>query len=453
MKKYVFVCLTIAMLLWGTSPISATEPVEELSTGLMEPEVVDVLDTETEDVEVIDRETSEQPAQAVECQWDKYRNYYYYNLLDDDLRAVWDSLDEMCTAYYAEGKSVENFYENSAGDSCGRTEWVSLPKPMNAQDLRNFWRVYIYSNPQYYFLSNSYVRSYSSEQTGNETEYNKIALGVYMSFWDEGDRQAATEQVQQQLAAWQSEIDACASDEEKLQKIQDIICAKVTYNYVAAEGNVEEENSFSQSPYSVICGESTVCAGYADTFYMLCNAAGMDAISVTSSNHQWNKVRVNNTWYNFDLTWDDNYTESWEQPVYLYHGRSDAQYDTDIGSGTQTNIDSHQEEAYWESYIPLCTQDSNPQYPYSEPGVFAVSSEQSATPDIEISYDEAQIQVSVTCDSAGATVYYTLDGTMPSAADTKSYKYEDVLVVEPDTQIKAIAVCDGLFDHSFTLTP
>ncbi len=436
MKKNLFLLLTIILFIVSPQAVSAVEP----GTGLMEPQVYDLPESEMSNV--AERVTAVQSGQTTESEWDKYTNYYYYNQLDDSRKAAWDSLRAICETYASGAKDVPYYYTNqSTGDVMGYIEMVTLSEPLTEDELREFWCMFIYSNPQYYFLSNSYLRSGASGDT-----YSKLALVVYEAFWDGDDRATSTAAVKSRLATWQAEIDACATDETKIQMIQDIICAKVTYYHEAAAGGVDEDESFSQSPYSVICLDKTVCAGYADTFSMLCNASGIDAVSVTSEGHQWNKVRVNDSWYNFDVTWDDTNTDAAGRPVYMYYGRSDAMYDVDLGYNDEAAISYHQEEAYWEPYLPICSLDATPNASYSVPGTFATGVETVRTPEIGVSYEGEGITVSLSTATAGAKIYYTVDGTNPSVADTKTLIYGSSFEVEPDTQVKAIAVLDTYTD-------
>ena len=75
-----------------------------------------------------------------------------------------------------------------------------------------------------------------------------------------------------------------------------------------------------------------VCDGYAETFQYLMHRAGVDCVMVYGSttakanaeegqsDHSWNKVKVNGTWYNMDVCWADT---GWP---YTYDLRSDDYY-------------------------------------------------------------------------------------------------------------------------------
>ena len=59
-------------------------------------------------------------------------------------------------------------------------------------------------------------------------------------------------------------------------------------------------------------------------------------------------------------------------------------------------------------------------------------------------YTEAQ-SVTISCETTGATIYYTTDGTNPSASSTA---YSGAITVGDTTTIKAIALKDGMTDSS-----
>lgn len=61
-----------------------------------------------------------------------------------------------------------------------------------------------------------------------------------------------------------------------------------------------------------------VCDGYAMAFDLLCYLSGIECIRVTGwakESHAWNKVKVDGSWYNVDVTWDDPVSS---RPMLIY---------------------------------------------------------------------------------------------------------------------------------------
>ena len=102
------------------------------------------------------------------------------------------------------------------------------------------------------------------------------------------------------------------------------------------------------------------------------------------------------------------------------------------------------ESYYLDSSIEEITQNSNGTISFKFVGISNV-----ATPTFSPKagrYAEAQT-VTISCETAGATIYYTLDGTTPT---TSSTRYTQPLTISETTTVKAIAVSDG--EESATAT-
>ena len=99
---------------------------------------------------------------------------------------------------------------------------------------------------------------------------------------------------------------------QKALAIHNYLCENVTYdrkNY--------ENNTIPAESYSVIGAlkkKTAVCNGYALSFELLCETAGIECEYVSGTsicragswvNHAWNQVKIDDTWYNVDVTWDD----------------------------------------------------------------------------------------------------------------------------------------------------
>ena len=108
---------------------------------------------------------------------------------------------------------------------------------------------------------------------------------------------------------------------EKLSKIHDYIALNVIYDSALLQ--LSEDPQYSYSDLSGFRGFNlegalldgkAVCDGITKAFMLLARMEGIECIRVTGKNadnvgHAWNKVKIENTWYNIDVTGDDILTE------------------------------------------------------------------------------------------------------------------------------------------------
>lgn len=375
--------------------------------------------------------------------WDKYSTNYYYNQLSEAGKKVWDDMDAICREYLTTSCNAE-LIRCKDGTQQNSTKYVKTCA-LSADDLIEVMYLFRLSNPQYYFLN---TNSYGA----TDGFYTIFAFGIYKAFANGTNRASATAQVEDQIQKWErdSDLESCSTPEAKVIEIHNLICDKVTYNHeVVNQGLTKdvEEIWFTQSCYSVLAMNTTVCAGYAQAFQLMCNGQGIDAISVTSSDHQWNKVRLNDSWYNVDVTWDDDDFEHYPYPIiYYYLERSDTVFHQDP---------SHWEEMYLTAYLPPCTLDSNATY--DAPGTLPVISGETATPDIIITSGGGFYSVYFSCSTPNATIYYTQNGETPSVAATKSTRYRMPLWITDlnafkekvrTKQVQAVAVSNARWDSA-----
>lgn len=406
-------------------------------TGLLSRKTIRVNDTGAAQVYQADAVTlygtGMRGAAIYNSDWDKYKNYYIYNQLTDAQKEYWDALDTVCMKYLTTTKDASLI--QTVYGKYYTLDFVGSDK-LSGQQMINLAWMFRYLNPQYYFINVSQFTQVTSR--GIVTH---IAFGIYESFADGDARAAATAKIKAQADAWESQVNACSTEEQKVKLIHDLIVNKVEYNYDIYNDSFDEEKEYSQSVYSVFCMDLTVCAGYAQTFAMMCNACGIDAISVTSSAHEWNKVRVNDSWYNVDCTWDDQnrYID------YSYFARSDRYYDSvDLQS-----MENHKEESLWTEYLPACTLDTEDDDGNSRTaGIFPAIKKTTAQPVMSVSSANGVVYVKFTSATSGADIYYTVDGTQPSPASTKSEYYSGAFSVKNGSQVRAVAVRDTYWDSA-----
>lgn len=105
------------------------------------------------------------------------------------------------------------------------------------------------------------------------------------------------------LTAIEMNVDASASDYDKIKYVYDTIVGQTEYD-LAADNN--------QNIISVLIGKRSVCQGYAKTVQLLLNRMGINTTLVTGyvsngQSHAWNLVKADGNWYYLDATWGDAY--------------------------------------------------------------------------------------------------------------------------------------------------
>lgn len=209
--------------------------------------------------------------------------------------------------------------------------------PLSLERAVEIFLMFNYSNPQYYFINGGYAY----------IEPSSILLPTfYQEFQSGSERSKATQAMKNQITSCESAIAAAGNAEQKAKVAHDYIVKKVEYddNYLT-----NPENPFHQSAYSVFCDDHSVCAGYTKAFEILMNGAGIDTIAVLSTDHAWNMIKINDSWYHMDCTWDDMDGYSGYAMIYNFFNRSEAVIRSD---GT------HEIESMFNGKLPASTLDS-----------------------------------------------------------------------------------------------
>jgi len=358
--------------------------------------------------------------------WDEFSTEYYYNQLENDYeREFWNGLKSVCDEIlYTSGGVKEITLSNRRAYS---TAYVPMKGDLSSNRATEILKLFYGSNPQYYFIENGYI-SYGTS----------FGYAVYDDFASSTARKNATDEYKKAIDSAIYSINK-TTDLDTILQIQKCVCELTVYNYDASNRIVSEEISKSQSGYSCFVMNKTVCSGYAHAIQLLCNYFDIDSTILYSSNHAWNLVKCDDNWYQIDSTWADQNSGIY----YGYFMKSYSEYMSDS---------SHIAYSWMYSYSPSATLDSTIPYNWSSAGISIPTVIES----IEATYaiDKGNSGYTVTLcpnDNRNLNIYYTLDGTCPDEAKTKSYKYKTPIKLETENQVNAlrfIAVCDRYRDSA-----
>lgn len=117
---------------------------------------------------------------------------------------------------------------------------------------------------------------------------------------------------------------------QKVKTIHDYICKLVKYDYEAADHSKDsnfyqiEKYRYSASAYGAIKNKRVICQGYSHIMYAFCREVGIPVRMLGSNTHAWNIVSLDGgkTFYNIDVTWDDDGTD--KQSIHDYFLKSDS---------------------------------------------------------------------------------------------------------------------------------
>ncbi|MCD8085029.1 MAG: hypothetical protein LUF28_01630 [Clostridiales bacterium] len=194
-------------------------------------------------------------------------------------------------------------------------------------------------------------------------------------------------------------------DYQKVLAIHDYICANVTYDYT----NLDNDSyTLKYTAYAALINGTAVCQGYATLFYRMALMAGLDAryISGTATNgtgetgaHGWNIVKVGNSYYNIDTTWDDGTSTN----NYFLKG-------SDNFAADHVRDSDYTTTAFTTAY-PVSDSDCSADHSWGTPGFNWAEDYSTCTATFTCSAGDGTVTVDCTVTSGGKDATCTTDGS------------------------------------------
>ena len=212
--------------------------------------------------------------------------YPYYQMLSENQQSVYRQI-------YANAQNL--------------TEKFAPEKTVSASDVKTAFEAVIGDHPEMFWLETGYSSKYltNGQCVEIDLKYNSTA----------DDLESAKQRFD---AAAQNLITGAASldsNYEKEKYVHDALASAVTYDLTA---------DMNQSAYSALVNGKSVCAGYARAYQYLLQQLGIPCYYCTGysgGDHAWNIVKLEDGYYNVDVTWDD------EAAIrYDYFNKTDADF-------------------------------------------------------------------------------------------------------------------------------
>lgn len=142
--------------------------------------------------------------------------------------------------------------------------------------------------------------------------YNSVSI-IETSYDDSGEVNLKLDKLytDEEIKAINIEVDKIIKElitndmtnEDKIRTIHDYIINNTDYD---VERNEHGSSKYkSNTAYGPLFEHQAICSGYTDLMAIFLDKFGIKNFKVSSSNHVWNGVYINDKWLHLDLTWDD----------------------------------------------------------------------------------------------------------------------------------------------------
>lgn len=407
LKKFLSGLLAVALLAGVSVPslnVHAEENEKVYNTGFLEPTEYVMPDDVAEQNEYVPDSVTLYAGTDSDY-WNQFSSDYYRSLLDEDAQSFWDEMDACCLEVLNGADIVKEYTYNGV-------VYYVLPAVYcgDIDDKEMLWKIFVYSHPQYYFISNAYF-----------TRTDRIMFTVYQEFGNVYYRNYATTRFKNQIESFRKQIKA-GSPENIERQIHDILCNNISYD------SNKENLIYNQSAYSTFVDKKTVCTGYAKGFQLLCNSEGIEVILISgwtgNGRHAWNKINLYNNWYLVDVTWDDQE----DYIFYNYYNKSDEAasehiIDANLNALEPDSPYSSTASFYYEYIDAYFKSDGKEYFSVSgtDPYLALYIGDDAGVPDTVVYNDNTYTVLNGSSGNNKYTITYNLDGGVNSEYNPVSY--------------------------------
>lgn len=152
----------------------------------------------------------------------------------------------------------------------------------------------------------------------NEEDMSLYDTSAILAAWEKGDSAGLSDDDRAIYDAAQAVLEEVLHDGmspfETEAALYDWVVQNVDYSWDHAD-LLNEVHRAAYTPYGGLVEREAICLGYASSFQLLMEMAGMECVTVVGASHAstvdhaWNMVRLNGQWYCVDATWDYAYRD------------------------------------------------------------------------------------------------------------------------------------------------
>ena len=236
------------------------------------------------------------------------KNYtsFFYSQLNDNQRIIYDGL--MHNKQYLKQGDFIIKYNDVFTETLSRENGSDVL----GDDYQSAIEAFTHDNMDVFYLDVN--KMYLNIETS--TRFFKTTYNVYISAAKDSNYLSnefqSIEKIEQAVMQVENEKNRILSnlkgtDYQNILYLHDYLINTVEYDSLYQQLG-------SYTVYGALIGKKSVCEGYAKAFKYLANCAGYECELLQGTatnnygqteNHAWNCIKLNNLWYEIDVTWDD----------------------------------------------------------------------------------------------------------------------------------------------------
>lgn len=191
---------------------------------------------------------------------------------------------------------------------------------ISVDNINRAFEAFLLDNPEVFFIDNEI----NIEESVMVNAY-KYRITLNYSIDDSEEIEACKKQIDYAISEIINKlITSDMNDFEKELAIHDYIASQTKYYEYADIKDIPHEK---HNIYSALIDKEAVCDGFSKVFQVILKRLGIEAIMLTgstnTSNHAWNKVKLEDKWYNVDVTSDSVTVDNAKLATHVYFNVDD----------------------------------------------------------------------------------------------------------------------------------
>ena len=159
---------------------------------------------------------------------------------------------------------------------------------------------------------NNYVNPFNSFNEIYMTSYNDGTINVKVKYnYSKETQDIINNKIDEIVTTL--DINNTQDISEKINKIHNYIIKNTEYD----KENSKLENYNNTLAYGTLIDGIGICSGYSDSMALFLDRLNIPNIKISSDNHVWNLVYINDKWLHLDLTWDDTENDKYNNDYFL----------------------------------------------------------------------------------------------------------------------------------------